>query len=372
MQSGETPWVQDYFGDLQSPDLSEMEIKLQQLVEQGVISPEEAATVTQGSSAMNGVTLDPNLKRQQMDALSGLTEISDSGGMTDMDRANLSRISNEENAAARGQREAIINNANARGMGGSGLELMSQMQNQQDSATRKSQRDLDVAGMAQERALQALMQGGELAGNISAQDFNQQAQVAGANDAISQFNAKNQQNQINMNTGARNDAQALNLGNKQRVADANVGLRNQEQMNNKNLKQTQFDNELRKRGGQSGVATQNAQIAGQNSQNAANMNNQVIGIGATAAGTYLGGPAGGYAAKRATEGKKNGGMVEGEPTPGDSVHEFLQPGEFVVRKEDVPDMLKKMHTDDDGEFDAAGFLDQITGHKYGYSKKKMG
>lgn len=372
MQSGETPKVGDYFGDIQSPSLEQLEVQLQQLVEQGVLTPEEASTVKQDSSAMNGITLDPGLKRQQMDALSGLTEISDAGGMTDMDKANLSRISNEENSQARGQREAILQNAQSRGLGGSGLELMSQMTNQQDAATRKSQRDLDVAGMAQERALDALMQGGQLAGDISAQDFGQQAQIAGANDAISRFNAQNQQNQINLNTGARNDAQAANLANKQRVADANVGLKNQEKLQNVGNRQTVFDNEIKKRSGQAGIAQANAQAEGQNSRDRAGANNQMIGIGATAAGTYFGGPMGGAAAKKATEGKKDGGMVGGEPTPGDSVHEFLQPGEFVVRKDDVPEMLKKMHTDDEGEFDAAGFLDTFTGHKYGFSKKKKG
>jgi hypothetical protein len=188
MSTGDTPEVTDYFADLKLPGMDEMSLQLEQLVQQGVISPEEAETITLGPSAMGGISTNPTLRKQQMDALAGLTDISDSGGMTAMDKANLARIQNEENTAARGQREAIIQNANARGMGGSGLELLSQMQNQQDSATRASQRDLDVAGMAQQRALEALMQGGQLAGQIEAQDFGQKAQVAGAEDAILRTN----------------------------------------------------------------------------------------------------------------------------------------------------------------------------------------
>jgi hypothetical protein len=372
MQSGSTPSVQDQFKWINTPRTEDMELQLQQLVQQGVIDPEQAATILQNPSAMNQISSDPSLKQNQMDALLGLQDISDSGGLTSGDQANLSKIRTDEDTAARGKREAIIQNAQSRGLGGSGLELMSQMQNQQDSATRNSQRDMDVAGQAQERALQALMQQGQLSGQIQNQDFNQQAQKAQANDAISQFNAQNQQAQINQNVGARNAAQAANLGTKQNIANSNVATANTQQQFNKGLIQQQFDNQIKKAGGSTGVDQANAQAAGQNSANQANATNQLIGIGATAAGTYFGGPAGGAAANAAvtqgTKKKKEGGLVDGEPSGFDSEPHMLEPGEFVVRKEDVPDMLMKAHTGKDGKFDAAGFLDSITGHKYGYKK----
>lgn len=358
MQSGSTPEVEDYFKDLELPSIADMELQLQQLVQQGVMTPEEAQAELVGRSEMDGISTDPKLKQAQMDALLGLQEISDGGGMTAMDEANLAKIQNQENTAARGQREAIINNANARGMGSSGLEIMSQMQNQQDAATRSSQRGMDVAAQAQQRALEALMQGGQMAGQIQSQDFNQQAQQAGANDAISKFNAANKQNVNMTNVGARNAAQEMNLNNAQNIANQNAATRNQQQTHNKNLIQQNFNNEMAKRSGSSNVAQANAQAQGQNSQNQANANNQMIG-------TAIGAGASMY-------GKMDGGMVEGTPTEGDSQVRVLQPGEHVVKKDDVPEFLKKAHTDEDGEFDAAGFLDSITGHKYGYSKKKKG
>lgn len=356
MQSGSTPQIDDYYKDLQAPNPGDMALQLQELVQQGSLSPEQAQAILVERSDMNNVTTDPALKQAQMDALLGLQEISDSGGMTAMDKANLNRIATDESTQARGAREAILQNAQARGLGGSGLELMAQLQNQQDSATRQSQRDMDVRAQAQQRALEALMQGGQLAGNIQGQDFNQKAQVASANDAISKFNAQNQQNVNLSNVATNNEAQARNLAAKQSIADQNTQLRNSQQQYNKNLIQQNYENELKKRGGQSNTAAQNANAAGQNSQNQANATNQTIGMGLTAAGMFAG------------KGKKEGGLVEGYPTEGDSVHEFLQPGEMVIRKDDVPDMLKKAHTDEDGEFDTAGFLDAITGHKYGYSK----
>lgn len=355
MQSGETPDTKDYFSDLELPSIADMELQLQQLVQQGVLTPEEAQAELVGRSEMSGIQTDPALKKAQMDALLGLQEISE-GGLTKMDEANLSRIRNEENTAARGQREAILQNAQSRGMGGSGLELMANLQNSQDAATRASQRDMDVAATAQERALQALIQGGQMGGQMQAQDFNQQAQVAGANDAISKFNAQNK-NTVNMaNTQAKNQAQQYNLDQQQNIANQNVGLKNQQQMHNKNLLQQNFSNEMAKRGGQSGVAQANAQAQGQNSQNQANANNQMIG-------TLIGAGATAY-------GKQNGGMVMGDSVGYDGEPHLLESGEFVVRKEDVPEFLKKAHTDEDGEFDAAGFLDAITEHKYGYKKGK--
>lgn len=239
----------DQLSSLQLPDIDKMQLQLEELVQQGVLTPEQAQTYLAERSDMNNISTDPKLRQAQMDALSGLQDISDSGGLTAADQSQLAQIKSQEDSAARGSREAIMQNAQARGMGGSGIELLQQFQNQQDSATRKSQRDLDVAGMAQNRALQALQQAGSLGGSIQSQDFNQQSQVASANDAINKFNAQNSQNVALQNTAAKNTAQAQNLAEKQRVSDSNVGTRNTQQQYNKGLQQQQFDNAYRKAGG---------------------------------------------------------------------------------------------------------------------------
>lgn len=290
MQSGSTPNVEDKFAGLELPSVEDQKLQLEMLVQQGVITPEEAQTVTLGQSDMNGITLDPKLKSAQMAALDQLQEIGQ-GGLTDMDRADFNKISMQEDAAARGKRDSILQNAQSRGMGGSGLELMNNLLNEQESASRRSTRDMDIAALSKQRALDALIQGGQMAGNIQNQDFNQQAQVAGANDAISQFNAANSQAQINQNVGARNAAQAANLGVKQDTANQNVALRNQQQTHNKGLQQQNFQNEIQKRGGQAQAAQQNAQAQGEDSQNQANANNQMIGA-------LIGAGASAYGAKR--------------------------------------------------------------------------
>lgn len=372
MDSGSAPEIKDYFSDLELPSVQDMSLQLEKLVQQGTLSPEQAQAMLVERSAMEDVSQDSGTRQAQMDALLGLQDITSSGGLTSLDKSRLNQIQSDEQARERGSREAIMSGAQERGMGSSGMNILAQLQNAQDSATRQSTRDLDVAGMAQDRALQALMQQGQLAGNIGQQQFSQDASKAGAQDAIAQFNAANRQNVNFANTLANNQAQGANLAMKQDIANQNVGTRNQQQIHNKSLIQQNYENELKKRQGQAGIASQNASNAFAESQGAANANNQMIGTGITAAGYAFGGPAGGMAANTAvrSQGKANGGLIEGEPADYDNMMTPTMSGEFVVRKEDVPDFLKKAHTDDDGEFDAAGFLDSITGHKYNYKGKK--
>ncbi len=272
----------DQLSSLQLPDVSEMQLQLESMVQQGIITPEQAQTYLAQQSEMNNIQTDPALHQAQMEALAGLQDISSNKGLTASDRAQLQQIQTQEDTASRGAREAILQNAQQRGMGGSGIELLQQMQNQQDSATRKSQRDLDVAGMAQNRALQALQQAGQLGGQIQAQDFGQQSQIAGANDAINKFNTQNQQSVSLENTKSKNIAQAQNLAEKQRIADANATLKNSQQQYNKELEQKQFENAYKKAGGvASGLQNQ-----AQGFQQVGKSNQELLGTGLSAASAF--------------------------------------------------------------------------------------
>lgn len=268
--------------NLQTPDTDKMKYELELMVQQGVITPEEAQVYLVQQSGMNGISLDPKLQQAQMDALNSLQQISDSGGMLDSDVANLSRIQSDEQRAARGAREAIVQNAQARGLGGSGIELMQQMQNQQDSATRQNQRDLDVAGMAQERALQSLISAGNLGGQMQDRSFGQQSDIARANDEINRFNAQNQQNVANLNVANRNNAQVSNLAEKQRIADTNNAMKNQQQQYNAQLAQQDFENKYKKAGGVASALQNQAAQYGENAKQ--NMN--LIGSGLQAGSSY--------------------------------------------------------------------------------------
>lgn len=272
----------DQLSSLQLPDTVSMQIQLEDLVQQGALTPEQAQAILADPSALNGISTDPALQKAQMDALTGLQDISSSGGLTAADKAQLSQIQTQGDTAARGSREAIQQNAQARGLGGSGIELLQEMQNQQDQATRNSANDLSVAGMAQNRALQALQQAGTLGGQIQNQSFNQQATVANANDAIDKFNTQNAQNVNLTNTAANNTAEAANLAAKQKIADANVATHNAQQQYNKQLQQQQFDNAYKKAGGVAGGLNNQAQ----GFQQAGQANQQLIGTAASSAAAF--------------------------------------------------------------------------------------
>ncbi len=241
------------------------------------MTPEQAKAAFVEQNGYDEMNLDTEGQDAQMQALRQLSEIGNEGGLTASDKSKLAAIQNQEQTAARGANEAIMQNAQARGVGGSGLEMLQRMKNQQESATRQSGKDLDVAAMGQERALQAIQQAGALGGNINQQQFNQQSQIADSRNAIQQFNAANKQ-QINLaNTGANNAAQAANLQNKQNTANANTDLQNSQQQYNKGLLQQNFQNRNLVTQGKAGALAGQAKAADQERANNVDDVGKVVG-----------------------------------------------------------------------------------------------
>lgn len=183
-------------------------------------------------SAMEGISTDPRLKQAQLAALASMQEIGSSGGMTATERAQLAKVQSEVAQADRGRREAVLQNMRVRGMGGSGMELMAQLQSSQAATDRASESGLNIAGMAQQRALQALNQAGGMAGGIRGQDFGEQSQIAAAMDAIAKFNAANtqQSNQFNAgqfsDTDRFNSSQALSAANTNKASNERLSMFN--------------------------------------------------------------------------------------------------------------------------------------------------
>lgn len=270
------------YRDIDLPTAEELQFQLSELVNNGNLTPEQAQAIMQDSSALNNITLDPKLKQAQMEALAQLQDIGQNKGLTAMDRAQLAQIQSDEATQARGAREAILQNAQARGMGGSGMEMLAQMQNAQDAATRQSARDTSVAGMAQQRALQAIQSAGQLGGQIQGQDFEQQARIAAANDAINQFNTANKNQAMMQNVGAANDAQKFNLAKEMEVRKANTDIKNQQAQVGANARQQVAQNALNKAGGVSGAYGNVAQTDMARGQANTQMFGSLLGAGATA------------------------------------------------------------------------------------------
>lgn len=203
--------------------------------------------IDQGTTEYDKVQEDPQLRQAQIAALAQLQGLANEGGMNLTDKANLANLQGEAAAQERGARQAILQNAAARGQSGSGFELAAQLANQQGSATRNANNSLNVAAQAQARALQAMQQAGSTAGNIRNQDYGQASDKAKAQDIINQFNTANQ-----------NQLQQYKFG----------------QQNN--LEQQAFQNELQK---QNAIGAQRGVQAGNVGQEANTVRQQGAGVG---------------------------------------------------------------------------------------------
>lgn len=226
------------------PSVEAQKIILEELKSVGQLTPELEQMVVQGPSATSEISLDPGYKAAQLKALDELTAIGEGGGMRLSDQSQLEDILSQVRQDQRGQREAILANRRDRGISGAGSELAAQLEAQQSGATNAYKSGLDVAAQAQDRALQAIMQGGNLAGDIRGQEYGEKLDAARAADEIARFNTQNQISTGTRNVDRSNDAQRYNLGENQRIADANVGTRNQQESYNKGLQQDYFNNML--------------------------------------------------------------------------------------------------------------------------------
>jgi hypothetical protein len=144
---------------------------------------------------------DPELKKRQMAALEQMYQTAMQGGMDPQSRAALLQAQNQNAAAERGARGAIVQNAQARGVGGSGAEFLGTLANQQGSAARNSMAGTQAAGDARTRALQAMYQSQAGYGGVRGQDLN----AAQAKSQVEQFNAQQRLRKGGMMAGAYSD-----------------------------------------------------------------------------------------------------------------------------------------------------------------------
>ena len=284
-------------------------------------SPNQAAYEEVGPSALEGVGVNQGYRKVQEDQLAALRNIAERGGRSAAGDAELARIQSQGSSRARGARDAIMQRANARGMGGSGAALVAQLTASQNATNQANQQGLQIAGQNQQNELAARLGAAGVGSNLEGNDYQRAANKAKAADAIRRFNASNK-----MDTSRHN-----------------TGLQNQGQMYNNQLQQNAFDNDYRKRGG---IANQNQGLAnfyqGQSkigAQQAGNIMGGAIKAGAAAYGVPPA-PESGNGAEYddennqyyAADGLEVPGepLVEGDSEVNDIVPIMASPGEVVV------------------------------------------
>ncbi len=262
--------------NVNTPDMDALKIALQHYNSAGQITPQMETALSQGPSAMAGISTDPRLKNAQMQALSRMQQIGQ-GGLRPEDQAALASIRSGNESDERGREASIMQSMQQRGQGGQGAELAAQLMSSQGAANRAGQQGLAVGAQASQAALQGIMNAGQLGGQLRSQDFSEQGQKAQAQDVINRYNTMNSQQVGNQNVAMQNAAQSQNLANKQGIMNQNTGLGNQQEMYNRNLGQVNFQNQMTKANAQS-AATNN--LANATNANANAQQNMYAGVGA--------------------------------------------------------------------------------------------
>lgn len=170
-------------------------------------------------------------REAQMSALSKLRNLSDTGEDL-QSQVMRQRALGEAAAQNQAQQATIQQNAAQRGVGGSGMEFMQAMMNQQGSNQAASRNAQDAALAAYQTRLDAMRQGAALGGQVRESDVSEQARNAGIINDYNQRKAAEANRYQQYIANANNQAQQYNIGNQQRVADANVSGRNADRSRN--------------------------------------------------------------------------------------------------------------------------------------------
>jgi hypothetical protein len=158
----------------------------------GISLPElkELVAKEQGETNLAGVSTDPRFDAYQDETQERLAGVGRSGGFDARSRARMEQARLENAQAERASREGVLADARARGTLGTGEELSALLQTGQASADRARMADVETLADAEDRALEAIIANGSMAGQRQAQQWNQRAQVATAQDRIDQFNTQ--------------------------------------------------------------------------------------------------------------------------------------------------------------------------------------
>lgn len=228
------------------------------------------------------VSEDPMLRSAQLSALTKMAGLAEDG-LSDVDQAVFAEARDGAEQMARGNREAVLANAQARGVAGGGMEFaLKEIANQEAAKRAQSAGLQQAADSARQRALYNEAYGNML-GGVRQQDYGVNR---GNADILNQFNMAN--------TNTRNQGQMYNIDNRQNAFKYNQDGRQGTQQQN-------FNNQVTKIGGQAGVNTALREDA--LSESAANAaKRRAIGGGA---GTIIGGVIGGG------RGAKIGGGIGG-------------------------------------------------------------
>ncbi len=280
------------YQNIQTPTIaSETVSGLPQQTVQGVVNPNQIQVAQQAPSAYNNISLDPSTRAAQINAMQQYQQIADQGGLDPASKLALQQTIDAANEQSQGAQGAIQAQAQAQGQGNNAFDLTQRAIAAQGASNSAATQGLETAATAEANRQQALGNLANVGANIENEDYGQAANAAAAQN---QINAANQAATNTANIGnVQNNAQAqqFNVSNAQGVNASNVAANQANAYYNAGLPQQQFNNEIQKASGAAGVNQQQATVAQQAQQNAANATGQALKGAGTVAAAYYGGPA---------------------------------------------------------------------------------
>ena len=214
------------------------------------LSPEQLQYLQQ--SGMDSISTDPRYKDAQLEALRSMEERS-KNGMTAADEADMYKLQRNVSTQNRGRMGAIQNNMAVRGMSGSGMDALMQMQANQDATDREALAAMEKAGQVQNAKMNASQNLGQMGSQMRGQDFSEQAQKAQARDEIARFNAQTRNGALSQNNQTHNQANTQNWGRQNQTNDQNVTMGYNYDVENENRKLLRDQENRRRKGAVTGA-----------------------------------------------------------------------------------------------------------------------
>lgn len=232
--------AQDIIDQIGAPPEVAKEIILDKFRVAGLESPQLEQAIDVGVSKMAQYQEDPRFKDAGIKALERMTKQSEEG-LTAQDRLALRQIQQEQERATQGKIAQIRQEAQMRGMGGSGSDLASQLSAAQAGSERGLTSALQVGSDASQRALQSLAMGARQAESMRGADLATARATRGAADEFSRFKAQEAIGRQRANVDRTNLAQQHNIERETEADWKNTAATNAERLRQREAEGTDWD-----------------------------------------------------------------------------------------------------------------------------------
>lgn len=202
----------------------------------GQFVPEVASYVAETNPQLVEATAAATKGRQtQLEALSKYREIASQGGMDPILASKLAVASDKARSDAASSQQSILQDAQRRGMMGSGLQMQSQMNRTAEDMRRQAVESQMAAAEAYRNQMDAMARGAALGGDIRGSEMSEQGRNADIINAFNERTSRRYQDYLQARSDAVNRANLRNLESQQELANRNVTQGNKAARYNRNM-----------------------------------------------------------------------------------------------------------------------------------------